>query len=286
MRRFLICIQIVFAAVLCSAAERCTIRVNDFVNNSEYKGNWKIGAGLSAILREKLPREHYEILASTPEYVLDGSVDNFTLGSRGLASYGIGGYQDYSAKVIINLTLRKRGGPVVKNFSVIGRRIQQNTGLSLLGGPVGDDRYKAELERLWNLQFDSIEFRGTVLGKSIEEVMYQAMPRISGLIFGQPYGLRGEIVKVSGKDVYIDAGSDNGVKAGQYFNVYSPSSKLYHPKTGKFLGDVSAKHIGKLMIKEVRGPNLSVAHIIEAAEDGEKNENMVSFKEDDYVVLE
>ena len=286
-KAILLILILICSAPVSFAADRCGIKVNDFVNHSEYTGDWKIGAEISAIVKDNLPQNRYFVSAASADYILDGSIEAFNLTSRGISSYGVGGFQDYSAKIIISLTLRKADRSIVKTFSVIGRRTQQHLGLSLMGGPVGDDRYKEELQKLWAMKFDSPEFRGSVLGQSVNDAVFQMLPKLSNEIFKSPFGLRGDVVKVRGRDIYLDVGSDNGVRQGQRYSVYSVQQKLYHPQTGKYLGDVPKALVAKVEIVDVSGPNLSVARIIENySENNIKFDNDGPVKEDDYAVFE
>lgn len=272
---------------VCADNDPRAIKINTFRDSSNYGGKWDLGTGVSAVFRDKMPQKYFMITDTGPEYILDGDVREMAVSSRGFASYGMGGYQDYSAKIIVQLTLKDSKNKTVRSFSVIGRRVQSNLGLSLLGGPVGDDKYKGDMERLWSLKFGSQEFMESIAGQAVTDAVYQALPKISLEIGGQPYGLRGEVVKVRGKDIFLDIGSDNGVIPGQSYVVHSNPSRLYHPKTGKYLGDAPGARIGRITIDEVLGPNLSIAKIAEL--DGSMNISLDTngpVKEDDYVVFE
>lgn len=279
----------ILVPVFCFAADTRSVAVKKFSNKSEYKGEWDIGGGISRLLSENLPSRLYTVTDAGAEYTLNGIVEEFTLASKGLAAYSVGGYQDYSAKVTLDLTLKTQEKRTAASFKVTGRRMQQSLGLTLLGGPVGDDRYLAELNRLWKLKFDSPEFKATVLGQAVNDAVYQALPKISLAVYGVPYGLRGDIVKARGRQLFLDIGAENGVKAGQVFTAYSTPAKVLHPRTGENIGNIPSAKIGMIEITEVIGPKLSKAQLKEAS--GGENampdiNNEGPVKEGDYAVFE
>lgn len=251
------------------------IRVRNFRNRSNYSGKWNISSGISNMLRESLPVNYYQKSRDSAEYIVNGIIKEFTLASKGLASYGLGGYQDFSAKVTLKIILSRPGGKPLLRYNAKGNIIRQDLGFTILGGPVGDDRYRNALKRLWNLDFDSKEFRNSILGQAIYDAIYQAIPRISMVILKQPYGLRGEVVRVRGDSVYMDIGKENHLSIGQELNIYALETPLFHPRKGKLLGKIPETLIGRLKVSKIIGSQLSVGEIIEGQGKIEKNDIVV-----------
>lgn len=69
----------------------------------------------------------------------------------------------------------------------------------------------------------------------------------------------GTIISVSGNSVYVDLGSDMGVKVGQKYTIYREGKVLIHPVTKEILG-VEEQNLGILEITEVK-PNYSLGEI-------------------------
>ena len=75
---------------------------------------------------------------------------------------------------------------------------------------------------------------------------------------GDASGLVGKIANVDGGMLYINAGSDGGVKEGDEFTVYRIGKQIKDPDTGEVLGADETK-VGKIRVTAVKGPRLSTA---------------------------
>jgi hypothetical protein len=75
---------------------------------------------------------------------------------------------------------------------------------------------------------------------------------------GDASGLVGKIANVDGGTLYLNAGSDGGVKEGDEFTVYRVGKQIKDPDTGEVLGADETK-VGKIRVTAVKGPRLSVA---------------------------
>lgn len=270
-------------AVPCRSAQaKFSVKINDFADRSGYDGGWKLGKGVASMMRASLPALYYADPSGGADYTLDGVITKFNLESKGFTSYSIGGYQDYSGRITIDYTLRKKDGTKAAEFTVTGANTQSSAGLAFTGGPVGDEGYKDDLKRLWNVKFDSEEFRESVLGQAVYDAFYQAVPVISRSVYGEPYGLKGEIVKIRGGIIYLDVGNADGVKPGQELNVYGYPEKLYHPKTGKPIGNMPRALQGRIRITRVNGPHFSEGELT----DKQAAQGRDISKEGSYAVME
>lgn len=75
---------------------------------------------------------------------------------------------------------------------------------------------------------------------------------------GDASGVVGKIANVDGGTVYINAGSEGGVKEGDEFTVYRVGKQIKDPDTGEVLGADEAK-VGRVKVTAVKGPRLSTA---------------------------
>lgn len=75
---------------------------------------------------------------------------------------------------------------------------------------------------------------------------------------GDASGLVGKIANVDGGTLYINAGSDGGVKEGDEFTIYRVGKQIKDPDTGEVLGADETK-VGKIRVTAVKGPRLSTA---------------------------
>lgn len=63
--------------------------------------------------------------------------------------------------------------------------------------------------------------------------------------------LSGTVVEISGGTVYIDLGSDSGVRQGEEYTIYREGKVIYHPITGDILG-VEEEFVGTMKITDVK----------------------------------
>ncbi len=75
---------------------------------------------------------------------------------------------------------------------------------------------------------------------------------------GDSSGLVGKIANVEGGTLYINAGSEGGVKEGDEFTVYRVGKQIKDPDTGEVLGADETK-VGRVRVMAVKGPRLSTA---------------------------
>jgi len=88
-------------------------------------------------------------------------------------------------------------------------------------------------------------FDNSLVGKATR----LAIKKIVKLINAQSESLpwEGKIILIKGSDIYIQPGSDAGVKNGDIFQIYSKGEELIDPDTGLSLGSVDQK-IGSIEI--------------------------------------
>ncbi len=71
-------------------------------------------------------------------------------------------------------------------------------------------------------------------------------------------GISGKIANVDGGTIYVNVGSEAGVKEGDEFNVMRVGKQIKDPDTGEVLGAEESK-VGRVRITAVKGARLSLA---------------------------
>jgi curli biogenesis system outer membrane secretion channel CsgG len=104
----------------------------------------------------------------------------------------------------------------------------------------------------------SSSFKQTPLGKATQIAIDRAVEYISQRIANYPW--QGRVVTVKDGLVYVNAGSDAGIKSGDHFTVYRKGEDLIDPETGVELGSEKTK-IGDIIISEVQ-PKFSKAKVL------------------------
>jgi len=75
---------------------------------------------------------------------------------------------------------------------------------------------------------------------------------------GDASGVAGKIANVDGGTLYVNVGSEAGVKEGDEFNVFRVGKQIKDPDTGEVLGADETK-VGRVKITAVKGARLSIA---------------------------
>ena len=74
-------------------------------------------------------------------------------------------------------------------------------------------------------------------------------------------GVVGKIAKASGGAIYVNVGSEAGIKEGDEYDVFRAGEVIKDPDTGEVLGANEVK-VGRIKVTAVRGPRLSSAIVI------------------------
>ena len=75
---------------------------------------------------------------------------------------------------------------------------------------------------------------------------------------GDASGVAGKIAKADGGTLYLNVGSEAGVKEGDEFNVFHVGDSIKDPDTGEVLGTNETK-VGRIKVNSVKGGRLSTA---------------------------
>jgi curli biogenesis system outer membrane secretion channel CsgG len=74
-------------------------------------------------------------------------------------------------------------------------------------------------------------------------------------------GIAGKIAKAGGGAIYVNVGSESGIKEGDEFDVFRIAEEIKDPDTGEILGANEVK-VGRIKILAVRGARLSSATVV------------------------
>ena len=138
--------------------------------------------------------------------------------------------------------------------------IDRDLGLDLLGKPREQD---VQFTGLKEVSFGSEEFRQTVLGKATLETIDELLQKLTGLVHPRQLKLGGqspEILSAYGADVYINLGSENGVRGGYRFQVLPGLQRVREEELDP------RRRVGVIEVKEIIGARLSSVRILEGEE--------------------
>lgn len=183
------------------------------------------GIGLSGAMDSSTAVKVGKLLGA--DYVVFGSVDDASIKSSGFMFVN-------QQSAIVKLSMR-----IIDNATGAILFSEKSSGkVSKLGGVlpvavpvVGSVNYSESID-------------GSV-AEAADEAVVKLADKINDL-----HPLIGSIIKVQGKTVYLDIGSDQGVREGDTYVIFREGKPIIHPKTGKVLG-VEKETLGKIKITRV-----------------------------------
>lgn len=270
MRKSLVCMSLVlslfiFFQTVPSEAEEVTLGVMDFAVTGEK--NSGIGQGIARAIEARLIHSTSFKIIDTSNIVKQfyGNGDDYV----SLISYGYAGErlnEDYIAKRIKHflkdtnydyiLTGVVNLDEMNSSFPIFGAEISKTTKTAtirmiLVDVNLGESRkistgknkqynygicYKGFSVDQWS---DSDSWK---VSEKLLEPLLEDMIKIS-----PPLGM---VMKIEGKNVYLDLGKEKGVKIGQRFSLFAEGEVFKHPKTGKILY-TEENVLGEIQITEV-----------------------------------
>lgn len=167
---------------------------------------------------------------TSAQILVKGTITEFDTKTAGSASgIGVGGFKlkDNREEAHVGLIIRlidTSTGQVLDSQRVEGKATAGGVGLGVSVGSVS---------------FGTEGFKKTPLGKATQIAIDNAVNHIVNKLKGVPY--QGRVIKVSGDDVFLSAGSRNGCAVGDVFSVFGVGEALVDPDTGEQLGAVETK---------------------------------------------
>jgi len=183
------------------------------------------------------------------DYAIIGIVEKFTYKRTGGGEPMIGGYKSYTAQVQINQirVLSVSNGAVLTTVKGEDTKNSRGVGLELFGKP---RRLDLEFYSLDSLDFGSKRFLNTLLGQATVEALNNAQKDIRNALT-QPDNewfveKKFKVLSIETGIVTVNAGSADGLNAGDKFNVYASESNTLVGRIN--ITTVWADHISKAEI--------------------------------------
>lgn len=186
-------------------------------------------------------------------YLLKGAITKYNpaAGGGGLSIGGMSGLgaglRTNKATVAISLRLiDTTTGQIVATVNAEGSATSQDADAGLVGRRCGST-------------LGVSAFRGTSLGKAVEDAIRKAVDQIALDLGGVPWS--GLIVDNRGGMIYLNAGSKQNVQAGMVFGVYRRGEVFTDPGTGAVL-DVAIERLGSIRVDTVR-EKISIGQVVD-----------------------
>lgn len=158
------------------------------------------------------------------------------------------------------------GGKVVTGQAKLTARLIDTTTAEILGAYDGEGKHRFGKGAFAGADFGK-KFDSGLASKVLDEAVAQLASGISdsagnldpSTVRG---GLQGKVAKVDGGNVYLNVGSDVGVKIGDRFEIRSLGEQIKDPDTGEVLGGEETV-VGMVEVTKVLGGRLSVAKTVQ-----------------------
>jgi len=191
-------------------------------------------------------------------YLVKGAITKYNpaAGGGGLSigglpsagGFGLGaGARTRKATVSISLrVIDTTTGQIIATVNAEGAATSQETDAGLVNGRNGST-------------LGASAFRGTSLGKAVEDAIRKAVDQIALDLGGVPWS--GLVVDNRNGTIYLNAGSEQNVQPGMVFGVYRQGEVLTDPGTGAVL-DVAIERLGSVRVDTVR-EKISIGQIVD-----------------------
>ena len=183
------------------------------------------------------------------DYAIIGIIDKFTYSRKGGGEPMIGGYKSYVAHVKVEQirVINVSDGKVIATVIGEEKKISRGLGLELFGKP---RRLDLEFYSLDSLDFGSKRFMNSLIGQATVEALNNAQKDIKNALT-QPDNewfkeKKFKILSIESGVVTINAGSADGISAGDQFNVYATESNTLVGKIN--VTNLWADHVSKCEI--------------------------------------
>lgn len=187
-----------------------------------------------------------------------GTIHDYNMGRFSVGDPLLGGYKSYTGTARLELQIvRVEDGSGVGTVEAARELTDRDVGLDLLGKPREQD---LKFTGLKDTPFGSQAFRETVLGQATLEAVGELLQKLTGLVRPRALNMGGkvaEILSVYGNDVYINVGSENGLRAGYRFEVLPGAQRVREE------GRDPVQRIGVVEVVEVIGARLSSVRFLE-----------------------
>ncbi len=265
-------------------------------DQSGYRGSWKIKEQLTKKLAQKLRKKskitiirknfpnkkkigftikqkkkilNYARTNAQANLILIGTIKKFEITRFSITSYGIGGWDNYTAVCNIEYEILSKTNVATSTPKIAEKIIQNhNIGIALLGGPgspgdIGDVSIINQLEK--KIDMNSDQFYTSIIGGACSEALDQI---VDDFFQGKKQNNQknssinfGKVVDLDKETVYINLGKNNNLFIGQQFTIYQKSKPIIDQETNEYYGN-KEKEVAIIEIQRILSKNLSKAKII------------------------
>ena len=187
-----------------------------------------------------------------------GTIDDYDMKRLSVGDPMLGGYKSYIGVAKMRLgALRVQDQYDMGMVSSEQEASDRDLGLDLLGKPREQDHKFAELR---NVEFASVDFRESLLGKATLAGLEEMISGMEALFEPEDLKLDGqmpEVLSVYGDDVYINIGSENGLRIGYRFAVFPGFGRVEEG------GAEARRRLGVVEVREIIGARLSSVRILD-----------------------
>ena len=187
-----------------------------------------------------------------------GTIDDYDLKRLSVGDPMLGGYKSYIGVAKMRLgALRVQDQHDMGMVSSEQEASDRDLGLDLLGKPREQDLKFAGLR---NIEFASVDFRESLLGKATIAALEEMISGMEALFEPEDLKLDGqmpEVLSVYGEDVYINIGSENGLRIGYRFAVFPGFGRVEEG------GAEARRRLGVVEVREIIGARLSSVRILD-----------------------
>ena len=261
------------------------VAVLPFGNPSGFReGVWDLERGMAALLSDEMvsvprwrvvpfeavdeavgkrrnlnPEEAFEIAhLLEADVVLLGVLEDYDLKRVSMGDPLLGGYKSYTGVASLYIqALRVADQSRIGTAESDQELTNRGVGLDLLGKPRDED---VEFFGLAEMIFGSEEFRETVIGQATMAAAEDVISQLIVLFRPNKLRLGGrvpEIISVYRTDVFIDIGSESGLRAGYRFVVYPGLER------SRKEGADAQMLLGVIEVRQIIGARLSSVHVLE-----------------------
>ena len=223
-------------------------------------------------------------------YIVAASVEGFSITRFLIAEQRLAGYEAFAAEVSLKFSLYdaaridgEKGDTPLFEGEAAGIVKDKALGITLFGKQTERTNQYFSLDELY---FGGDQFNKTIIGEAmlkcaedLSSKLEKAVPLLKtkttiisttiavdstksdSLVHLTRRVVRGEIVLVDSDEVFINIGSDEGVKVGDVLGVFGEGVPVRDPKTNEIIGTADLR-IGEVQVIEVRGAHFSMATIL------------------------
>jgi len=185
------------------------------------------------------------------EYVIVGAITEFGVTNSGASVPGYGGLPSFSMRTqrmdaaIDARAINTSTGEIVWADTAKDSSSDKSVYVAGAGGGSHDGE---KLDKILRPVVEKLA--ASVSARKLETTGLGGTSDASGVV--------GKIAKADGGTLYVNVGSESGVKEGDEFDVYRVGEQIKDPDTGEVLGANETK-VGRVRITSVKGPRLSAA---------------------------